>query len=266
MPPLAATPAPNVTAPAGLAPLPRGQATLEALAGRAPEPVVSLGTGPKVIIDHRETSGGVARHLHSFGAQLEPKQLEIGDFILSDRVAVERKTSADFVDSLVDGRLFDQLKQLKAYPRPFLLIEGESLYGHRNVSAEAILGAVAAVCIDLGIPVLQTKDALDTARFIVAVAKREQQRENRKLAVRHGKPLADDERQMYILCGLPGISDVLATRLLEHFGSVGAVLTAPTTELAAVEGVGPAKASEIRRILDLPVRRREDTLAGRSKR
>ncbi|MHB1262476.1 MAG: DEAD/DEAH box helicase [Thermoplasmatota archaeon] len=260
-PALAATPAPNVTAPAGGAPLPRGQATLEAMSSRAPEPKVSLGSGPKIIADTRETAGGVVRHLHELGAAIEPRQLDVGDFILSDRVAVERKTSADFIDSLVDGRLFDQLKQLKAYPRPFLVLEGESLYGHRNVSAEAILGAVAAVCIDLGIPVLQTKDSLDTARFLVAVAKREQQRENRKLAVRHGKPLADDERQMYILCGLPGISDILARRLLERFGSVGAVLTAPTTDLAAVEGVGPAKASEIRRLLDLPVRRREQGLS-----
>jgi Fanconi anemia group M protein len=220
----------------------------------APEPpaAVPLGSGPKVILDHREGAGGVARHLHELGAQLEPRQLDVGDFVLSDRVAVERKTSADFVDSLVDGRLFDQLKALKAYPRPFLLLEGESLYGHRNVSAEAILGAVAAVAVDLGIPVLQTKDALDTARFLVAVAKREQQRENRKLAVRHGKPLSDAERQLFLLCGLPGVSDVLARRLLAAFGSVAAVFSASTVELAAVEGVGPAKASEIRRILDAP--------------
>jgi ERCC4-type nuclease len=234
------------------------------MAGQAPDPVVQLGSGPKVVVDHREAAGGVARHLHELGASLEPKQLDVGDFILSDRVAVERKTNADFIDSLVDGRLFDQLKQLKAYPRPFLVLEGESLYGHRNVSAEAILGAVAAVCIDLGIPVLQTKDPLDTARFLVAVAKREQQRENRKIAVRHGKPQSDDDRQMYILCGLPGVSEVLAGRLLERFGSVGAVLSATTTDLAAVEGVGPAKASEIRRILDLPVRRREDLLARKA--
>lgn len=261
VPALAATPAPNVSAPPGTAGLPRGQATLEAMSaavaaqGTGAEPMVPLGSGPRVIVDHRETAGGVARHLHELGAAVEPRQLDVGDFILSDRVAVERKTCADFIGSLVDGRLFDQLKQLKAYPRPFLLLEGDSLYGHRNVSAEAILGALAAVTIDLGIPVLQTKDSLDTARFLLAVARREQQRENRKLAVRHGKPLSDDDRQVYILSGLPGISDILARRLLDRFGSVAAVLAAPTTDLAAVEGVGPSRASEIRRILDLPARR-----------
>jgi Fanconi anemia group M protein len=120
------------------------------------------------------------------------------------------------------------------------------------------------VTIDLGIPVLQTRDPQDTARFLVAVAKREQQRENRSVAVRHGKPLSDMERQLYLLCGLPGVSDILAKRLLERFGSVAAVFTAPVRDLAEVEGVGPARASEIRRVLDLPARRREDGLIGKT--
>jgi ERCC4-related helicase/ERCC4-type nuclease len=258
--------------------LPKGQSTLSGPAPGQPrpataapttptagaEPQQTLGKGPRILVDHRETAGGVARHLHELGAQVEPRQLEVGDFVLSDRVAVERKTTADFVDSLVDGRLFDQLRELKAYPRPFLVLEGESLYGHRNVTWEAILGAVAAVTVDHGIPLLQTKDAQDTARFLVAVAKREQQRENRKLAVRHGRPLGDEERQLFLLCGLPGVSDVLAKRLLDRFGTVAAVFAAPVRELAEVEGLGPSKASEIRRVLDLPTRRREAGLAPRS--
>lgn len=268
---LAGRPAPTPMSPAPA--LPKGQSTLTgppptsaASSSRVPptpsesrsaEASQPLGKGPRILVDHRETAGGVARHLHELGAQVEPRQLEVGDFVLSDRVAVERKSTADFVDSLLDGRLFDQLKELKAYPRPFLVLEGESLYGHRNVGWEALLGAVAAVTVDHGIPLLQTKDAQDTARFLVAVAKREQQRENRKLAVRHGRPLGDEERQLFLLCGLPGVSDVLARRLLERFGSVAAVFAAPVRELAEVEGLGPAKASEIRRVLDLPARRRE---------
>lgn len=254
---------PSGSSGAGPGAKPGGQTTLEAAVPARPEAAVSLGKGPRIVLDHRETAGGVARHLHELGASLEPRQLEVGDFVLSDRVAVERKTCADFVDSLVDGRLFGQLKELKAYPRPFLVLEGESLYGHRNVSWEAILGAVAAVTVDHGVPVLQTRDPLDTARFLVAVAKREQQREDRKLAVRHAKPLSDPERQVFLLCGLPGVSDVLAQRLLDRFGSVAAVFAAPVRELAEVEGVGPARASEIRRVLDLPARRREGGLQPR---
>lgn len=210
-----------------------------------------LGSGPRIVVDHREQPGGVARHLYALGAMLEPRQLEVGDFILSDRVAVERKSADDFLDSLVDGRLFPQLKALQAYPRPIVVLEGEGLYGQRNLSAEAIAGALAAITIDHGIPVLQTRDALETARLLMAVAKREQQRDGRKIAIRAGKPLSDLDRQLFLLAGLPGISDTLARRLLERFGSVAAAFQAPVRELASIEGVGPAKASEIRRVLDL---------------
>jgi len=254
--PPATAAAPTAAAPRQPATAARAQATL-AQTGPA-EPRIErpasapLGPGPRILFDLREQQGPVVRHLHALGAQLEGRQLEVGDYILSDRVAVERKSTADFVDSLVDGRLFEQLKGLHAYPRPFLVLEGESLHGHRNVAAEAILGALAAVTVDHGIPVLQVRDALETARFLHAVAKREQGREQRKLAVRPFKPsMTDAERQAYLVCGLPGISDVLAERLLDRFGSAAAVFAASTVELAEVEGVGPQKASEVRRVLDL---------------
>ncbi|HUR61245.1 MAG TPA: DEAD/DEAH box helicase [Candidatus Thermoplasmatota archaeon] len=241
--------------PAVGAPLAKGQRTLEsspaAPANGAAKVVQasSPATGPKVLFDHREQSGAVVRHLHEMGCTLEARQLDIADFILSDRVAVERKTCADFVDSLVDGRLFEQMRQLKSYPRPFLVLEGESLHGHRSLSPEAILGAVASVTVDYGIPILQTRDGLETARFLHAAAKREQEREGRKLAVRPGKPASDEELRLFLVCGLPGISEVLGQRLLEAFGTPERVFAASAQELSEVEGIGGAKASEIRRIL-----------------
>lgn len=252
-PPRAPAPAPPPATSPAPPPPPSGRAVAKA-------PAAALSPGPRIIFDSREQQGAVVRHLHELGAHLEGRNLDIGDFILSDRVAVERKTCADFVDSLVDGRLFEQLRALHAYPRPFLVLEGESLHGHRNVSVEAIMGALAAVTVDHGIPVLQVREPLDTARFVYAVAKREQTKEQRKLAVRPVKPtMTDAERQVYLLCGLPGISDILAERLLDQFGSVAAVFAASTTELSEVDLVGPQRASEIRRILDLawqPDRRR----------
>lgn len=243
--------------PAPTPSLPRtgAQATLDAMARESrpawPKgPPTSLANA-RIIFDHREQAGGVVRHLHELGCELEGRNLDIGDYVLSDRVVVERKATADFVDSLVDGRLFAQLKELKSYPRPILVIEGESLYGHRNVAPEAILGAVASVAVDYGIPVLTTRDTLETARFLHAVAKREQLRDNRKLALRPGRPASDRDQQLFLLGGLPGISAVLAERLLGAFGSTQGVFTASATQLAEVEGVGPQKATEIRRILEL---------------
>lgn len=245
-------------APPPVAQAPRQSALPPAAAAGAPRtsgeganaPHAHLGQAPRIIVDAREQGGGVVRHLHELGAKLEPRTLDVGDYIVSDRVVVERKECADFVDSLLDGRLWQQAKQLRDWPHAILVVEGPSLWGHRNVQPEALFGALASLSLDYGIPVLQTHDGLETARFLLAVAKREQFRHNRGVAVRPGKPDHPDEVQVFLVGGLPGVSDTLARRLLSHFGSAGAVFAASAAQLEAVEGIGPERAREIRAALE----------------
>lgn len=244
---------PTVAAPAFAAgqPTRRQPSLTESFPPRREPAPKRAGPVPRILFDNREQAGAVVRHLHELGCELEGRTLDVADYVLSDRVAVERKGTADFIDSLVDGRLFTQLKELKSYPKPMLVIEGESLHGHRNVAPEAVFGALASVSIDYGIPIVTTRDANDTARFLHAIAKREQLRDNRKIAVRPGKPATDQEMQRFLVSGLPGVSNILAERLLDHFGTLARLFASTSEELAAVEGVGEGKAREIRRLLDL---------------
>jgi Fanconi anemia group M protein len=53
------------------------------------------------------------------------------------------------------------------------------------------------------------------------------------------------ERQQFIIEGLPGVSATLAQRLLDHFGSVEAVMKASEKELCKVKGIGGTIAKEI---------------------
>jgi len=90
-----------------------------------------------IIVDHRERYSGISRLLVGLGAEITEEQLAVGDYILSDRMAVERKRATDFLDSLIKKRLFDQIGRLAdAYQRPVLLIEGEGLFS-RNVNIRA---------------------------------------------------------------------------------------------------------------------------------
>ncbi len=239
----------------------RGQTTLTShetrptgtrvqVTGSAPSGQSSLFEGPRIVCDAREQPGQVVKHLSQLGAKVEARTLDIGDFVLSDRIAVERKAGADFVASLVDGRLFDQLAKLKEYPRPVLVLEG-ALSGHRNIAPEALMGALASVTIDYGIPVMQTEDPLATARYLLAVAKREQGRGGRRVALRATSNARDDtDVRLAVLRALPGVSDMRAEVLLHAFGSIAAVFAASHEELAAVDGIGPKTAGEIRRIID----------------
>lgn len=211
------------------------------------KPVIEAGLmpGPRIVCDAREQPGQVVKHLSQLGAQVDTRNLDIADFILSDRIVVERKAGSDFVDSLVDGRLFEQLQKLKEYPRPMLVLEGDGLHG-RNIAPEALMGALASVTADYGIPVMRTADALETARFLLAVAKREQGRGGRRIAVRPGTTSKDDhDLRIDVLASLPGVSDVRAEALLAHFGSLQAVFCATAEQLQAVEGVGSGVASRI---------------------
>ena len=53
-----------------------------------------------------------------------PVTLEIGDYVLSPEVCVERKSVSDLVQSLASGRLYEQATFMtRTYKTPVLLIE-----------------------------------------------------------------------------------------------------------------------------------------------
>lgn len=205
----------------------------------------------KIIADHREDASGVISELRELGADLEVCQLKVGDFILSDRVGVERKSVEDFLQSIIDKRLMEQTKLLcETFECPVLIIEGKSLYSRRAIHPNAIRGTLAALAVDIGIPMIPTVDEKETASILFTIARREQTLENREIAIRgESKKLTLPECQRFIIEGLPGISAVLAKRLLEHFGTAEKVLCASEKELQQVHGIGKEKAREIRRVL-----------------
>lgn len=205
----------------------------------------------KIIADHREEASGVINELRQLGVDLEIRQLKVGDFILSDRVGVERKSVNDFLQSIVDKRLMPQANLLReCFERPVLIIEGKGLYNRRAIHPNAIRGSLAALAVDVGIPIIPTVDEKETALVLVAIARREQISEKREVAVRgQPKKFSLSECQRYIVEGLPGVSAVLAKRLLDHFGTVERVMCASEEELRQVNGIGKEKAREIRKVL-----------------
>ncbi|MBS3142131.1 DEAD/DEAH box helicase [Candidatus Woesearchaeota archaeon] len=206
-----------------------------------------------VIADHREKGSGVIKALLDYGMNLKLEQLGQGDFILSERVGVEYKTVEDFVQSILDGRLLHQMKELKsAYERPLLIIEGTNdIYSVRNVHAHAIQGMLAAIAIGFGIPLLQTKNAKETASILMLIARREQEGSTKEFTL-HGekRQLTLKEQQEYIISSIPGIGPALAKELLNHFRTVQNVMTASEQQLTYVGKIGPLTAKKIRDIVE----------------
>lgn len=81
--------------------------------------------GPsKVIVDLRELRSALPNMLHGSVFALDARMLEVGDYILSSEICIERKSIPDLVDSLKTGRLFKQCTMMmRHYKRPIVLIE-----------------------------------------------------------------------------------------------------------------------------------------------
>ena len=206
----------------------------------------------KIIVDHREYRSNVVRNLTVKGTLVEPQQLDVGDYILSSRIGVERKKVEDFLESLIGGKLFKQINRLRdTYSRPIMIIEGDDLYTQRNINHNAIFGSLASISVDYGVSVLATKNALETADLLSVIARREQREDKKIVAVRGEKSqMSMRERQQFIIEGLPNVSAVIAKRLLSHFGSVKDIANATTEELQQVKGVGKNIASDIINLLN----------------
>ncbi len=210
-----------------------------------------------IIVDQRELDATIGRELSKRpDIDIHLETLSVADYVLSNRVAVERKTVDDFLDSLLgsDRDLFDQVSRLaQAYDRPIVIIEGDRLYERRNVRPEAIRGALASLVADFGVSVFQTRDVNETRELLVSIAKREQ-RDGGRRASAHGDKRSRtlDEQQEYVVSSIAEVGPVTARSLLETLGSVESVLTASKEELLTVDGVGEVTADRILRVTKEP--------------
>jgi Fanconi anemia group M protein len=208
----------------------------------------------EIVVDQRELDSTIARDLSTReGVRTRLETLEVGDYVLSDRVAVERKSVDDFLDTLVgeDRSLFEQARALsRHYARPVVIVEGDDLYGARNIHPGAIRGALASLAVDYGMSVLRTEDEDDTAEMLSVVARREQERRDRSVSV-HGKKSAKTlpEQQEYVVSAIADIGPVTARSLLSAFGSVEGVMTARQEDLLEVDGVGEVTAERVREVV-----------------
>lgn len=204
-----------------------------------------------VFADTREGNSKVIRHLSEMEIDVKVQAMAVGDYQVSDEVVIERKTAKDFVDSIVDKRLFKQARSLmEEFKRPLIILEGDDLY-NGMINPNAIRGSIASIALDFGISIIPTRNAQDTAAMIKRIAIREQSGEKTPIQIRTDKkPVNLWEQQLFIIESLPNIGPVNAKNLLEHFGTVANIINASESQLQEVEGIGKKTAANIRKVVD----------------
>lgn len=206
---------------------------------------------PVVFADTREGNSKVIRHLSEMEIDVKVQAMAVGDYQVSDEVVIERKTAKDFVDSIVDKRLFKQARSLmEEFKRPLIILEGDDLY-NGMINPNAIRASIASIALDFGISIIPTRNAQDTAAMIKRIAIREQSGEKTPIQIRTDKkPVNLWEQQLFIIESLPNIGPVNAKNLLEHFGTVANIINASESQLQEVEGIGKKTAANIRKVVD----------------
>ncbi len=201
-----------------------------------------------LVVDANEPED-IPERLRQLGVEFEVKKIAPGDYILGP-VGIERKTLYDFFNSMVRKRLFEQVQRLReAYPQPLVILEGDLAEMSTFRHPQSIMGALLALETAERVPVLTTVDKDQTALLLSVLWKR-QDKAAAEYGLRHKpKGLTLDQRQRFLVEGLPSVGETLARNLLEHFGSVRAVFDASEEDLKKVAKVGDIKAAEIVRLV-----------------
>jgi Fanconi anemia group M protein len=206
---------------------------------------------PLIYVDHREAKSGVTRELSNLKVEIKTTTLSVADYQVSQEVAVERKSTQDFVKSVIDKRLYKQAKELvENFQNPVIILEGENLYAC-GLHPNAIRGALASLAVDFGIPIIPTRSPEDTGAMLYRLALREQEDNSREIQLRaEKKPLSQWEQQLYIVESLPNVGPVTARKLLEEFATVKNVINASKNDLKKIDGIGDKIADKIKEVVD----------------
>lgn len=206
----------------------------------------------KILLDSREPPW-IASQIasHPLLGQPEICALSCGDIWL-DNLIIERKEPADLIESIKDGRLFNQCSEMRAESEwCYLLIMGQLVWGFDGKivgtgwNFRAIQGALLQVQ-ELGVSVIQAQNSDDLTPTLVWLANR-QRTEHVYLPARTGLPMPEDQR---ILASLPGIGPERASDLLKD-KSLRDALLCLLDPACKVAGIGPKTKKNIRELFNL---------------
>lgn len=173
-----------------------------------------------IIVDHRESKSSIPNLLKSMNVNFVFKLLEVGDYIINPETAVERKSMKDFIASLFDGRLFNQIEQLSSsYSNAFIVVEGN----FNEVEAylrnpKAVYCAIASLLVNYKVKLVNVLSEKETALFLSCLVNTSTKKE-RGYLIKHAKKKDFFEQQVYLISSLPGVGSKIAINLLNYFGS-----------------------------------------------
>ena len=170
-----------------------------------------------------------------------------------NRISIERKTASDFVASIKDGRLHEQLYQMSVFtPISFLVVIGNISMAllESKFPRQAYIGALISATLKRSpegaqgyVSVISLDTIYDFMLFLKYLHKQLEEGNLIRLPSLNVQKRDLKYLQIATLSTLPGVGEAYATKLLEKFGSIYNVVNASLPQLESV--LGKAKAKKI---------------------
>lgn len=179
----------------------------------------------KIIIDFREKNSLVPSELIKQNLEIEFRELKIGDYLLKKTI-IERKTYSDFIQSMINKRLFSQLKEIKQYPNYLLIIEGKGNF--TKVHPNSLRGFILSISLNYKIPIIFTKNEEETAIYLALLSKKQE----KGISLNPTKSNLSEKQQLeYILESFPNIGPITSKKLLSKFKNLKTIFNSEEEKL-----------------------------------
>ncbi|KAK9927727.1 hypothetical protein M0R45_024896 [Rubus argutus] len=225
----------------------------------------------QVIVDMREFMSSLPNVLHQKGMRIIPVTLEVGDYILSPLICVERKSIQDLFMSFTSGRLYNQVETMVRYYRiPVLLIEfsQDKSFSFQSatdigddVTPNSIISKLSLLVLHFPRLRIIWSRSLHATAEIFATLKANQDEPDETKATRVGVPsedgiIEDDVRAenyntsaVEFLRRLPGVTDSNYRAIMDGCKSLAELALMPVERLGELMG-GQKAARTLREFLD----------------
>ena len=215
----------------------------------------------EIIVDSREKKKQ-QNLLRNQGLEFTVKALPCGDYAaLCDdgKVTIERKAISDFLQSLLSGRLEDQLKRLAHEPVPILLVTGsfkevQKFYKKSKITEEHVHGAIASAVVRFGLrSVFWIHDGYADCHddgLIIATKILKKIAEGKLDQIKDRRIKRTENPQREVVKLLLNVPTDVAQNLLDRFATVRCIINANDEELLKVPGIGSSRLQRIRFMLD----------------
>lgn len=215
----------------------------------------------KVLVDTRELRSALPMLLHQANMRIVPLTLEVGDFILSKNIGIERKSVPDLFGSFASGRLFKQAEALcRHYKYPCLLIELDRTksisltatngYVPATISATSIVSKMVLLIQQFPtLRLLWAKGPHDAAEMFASLKENEEEPDE-EVAAGLGVDTKDAVDETFnagpraLLRSLPGIDSQNIERVMRNVRNVSSLISMSKRELTDLLG-GTGKATQL---------------------